>query len=209
MTVDQRGLIVSVPWRTSERRIAAFLQEHGRWILRKLADWSRHPARRSTWQSGDTLRFVGRELRLEVATAPQAAARLLDDNRLLVELREPGSRDAVQEAVVKWYRRHAQAHFQERLALLAPRLGVAVPRLFLSSARTRWGSCNARRQVRLNWRLVQATQATIDYVAVHELAHLVEMNHSPRFWDLVATACPDYRAACAELNHMGPYYMDI
>jgi predicted metal-dependent hydrolase len=152
---------------------------------------------------------VGRELRLEVAAAPQPGARLLDDNRLLVELREPGSRDAVQEAVVKWYRRHAQAHFQERLALLAPRLGVAVPRLFLSSARTRWGSCNARRQVRLNWRLVQATQGTIDYVAVHELAHLVEMNHSPRFWALVATACPDYKAACEELNHMGPYYMDI
>jgi predicted metal-dependent hydrolase len=209
MTVDQRGLIVSVPWRTPERRIAAFIEEHGRWILRKLATWSRHPVRNATWQSGDTLRFVGRELRLEVATAPQAGARLLDDGRLLVELREPGSRPAVQEAVVKWYRRHAQARFQERLALLAPRLGVGVPRLFLSSARTRWGSCNARRQIRLNWRLVQATQPTIDYVAVHELAHLIEMNHSPRFWALVGNACPGYEAACAELDHMGPYYMDI
>ena len=69
--------------------------------------------------------------------------------------------------------------------------------------------CNARREVRLNWRLIQAAQPTIDYVVVHELAHLIEMNHSQRFWKLVASVCPHYREACDELNRMGLYYMDI
>ena len=111
--------------------------------------------------------------------------------------------------MVKWYRRHAHSNFSGRIGEFAPRLDVAAPRLFLSSARTRWGSCNAKREVRLNWRLIQAAQSTIDYVVVHELAHLIEMNHSRRFWRLVASVCPHYREACAELNRMGLYYMDI
>lgn len=209
MTVDQRGLIVSVPWRTSERRVTAFIEQAADWVLRKLEVWSRHPARRASWTSGDTLRFVGRELRLDVCKGPVTGARLDDGDRLRVEVADPASGKSVQETVVRWYRRHAQANFLARIALLAPRLDVDVPRLFLSSARGRWGSCNARGEVRLSWRLVQASQATIDYVAVHELAHLIEMNHSRRFWALVARACPDYRTACAELDHMGPYYMDI
>jgi predicted metal-dependent hydrolase len=209
MSVDQRGLIVSAPWKTPDRRIAAFVEEHGAWVLRKLEVWSRHPSRQASWASGDLLRFLGRELRLAVAAGPATLARLDEGDSLCVELADPGSRPAVQEAVIKWYRRHAQAHFLARIAQFAPQLGVDVPRLFLSSARTRWGSCNARGQVRLNWRLMQATPATVDYVVVHELAHLFELNHSRRFWALVATVCPDYRAAWRELNHMGPYYMDI
>jgi predicted metal-dependent hydrolase len=63
--------------------------------------------------------------------------------------------------------------------------------------------------IRLAWRLVQASPATVDYVVVHELAHLIEMNHSRRFWAIVAGACPTYRDACAELDRMGPYYMDV
>jgi predicted metal-dependent hydrolase len=98
---------------------------------------------------------------------------------------------------------------ERRIGEFASRLDVPAPRLFLSSARTRWGSCNAKREVRLNWRLIQAAQPTIDYVVVHELAHLIEMNHSRRFWKLVASVCPHYRKACAELNRMGLYYMDI
>jgi len=112
-------------------------------------------------------------------------------------------------AAVKWLRRHAQCHFAARLAHYAPRFSARLPRLFLSGARTRWGSCNAKGDIRLSWRLIQASPATIDYVVVHELAHLVEMNHSRRFWKLVEGVFPDYRAACAELDRMGPYYMDI
>ncbi|HEX4985478.1 MAG TPA: SprT family zinc-dependent metalloprotease [Burkholderiales bacterium] len=206
MTVDQRGLAVSVPWKTPERRVTAFVEEHADWVLRKLEAWSRHPARRAAWASGDVLHFVGRQLRLEVAPGPVALARLDEGDRLCLEL--PAGAP-VREAVVQWYRGHAQANFRERIALLAPRLGVPAPRLFLSSARTRWGSCNVRGDVRLNWRLVQAPQPTIDYVVVHELAHLIEMNHSRRFWKLVAGACPQYADARAELDRMGPYYMDI
>ena len=63
--------------------------------------------------------------------------------------------------------------------------------------------------IRLNWRLIQAPRPTVDYVVVHELAHLIEMNHSRRFWKIVAGICPGYKDACAELDRMGLFYMDI
>ena len=210
LTVDEHGLTVNAPWRSSERRIAAVIQEAERWVLRKLEEWSAYPARKQTWVDGDGIRYLGRDLRLQVVEDAVAQMTTLEDGDVLrVALPDPANRAAVLAAVVKWYRRHAQANFSARIALYAPRLGVDIPRLFLSGARTRWGSCNAKGDVRLNWRLIQASQPTLDYVVVHELAHLIEMNHSRRFWKLVAGTCPDYRAACADLDRMGLYYMAI
>jgi len=115
----------------------------------------------------------------------------------------------VRASVVKWYRRHAQVHFRDRVAHYSARLGVEPPRVFLSSARTRWGSCNAKREVRLNWRLMQAAAPVIDYVIAHELAHLKELNHSVRFWRVVERLCPEFRAPQAELNAMTQHYMTL
>jgi hypothetical protein len=91
--------------------------------------------------------------------------------------------------------------FEERCAHFAPRLGVQVRRLALSSAQTRWGSASADGSVRLNWRLVHFALPTIDYVVAHELAHLREMNHSARFWDVVRSVIPDMDAARGTLRH--------
>ncbi len=207
LTVDEHGLTVSAPWRSSDRRIAGVIRDAEVWVLKKLDVWSAYPARSQTWQSGDTIKYLGRDLTLELGAGRTAA--WLEGDCLRFSLAEPASAESVKAAIVKWYRTRAQPYFAERVNEFAPILGVALPRLLLSSARTRWGSCNARREVRLNWRLMQATAPTVDYVVVHELAHLVEMNHSRKFWKLVATACPHYREACAELNSMGVYYMDI
>ena len=210
LTVDEHGLTVSAPWRSSERRIVGAIRDAEAWVLKKLDIWSAFPARNQSWVEGDRVRYLGRDLSLHL-TADRIAtlATLQDGDRLHIALADPAHKDSVKAAVVKWYRRHAQSNFSDRISEFAPRLDVPAPRLFLSSARTRWGSCNAKREIRLNWRLIQAAQSTIDYVAVHELAHLVEMNHSRRFWRLVASVCPHYREACTELNRMGLYYMDI
>jgi predicted metal-dependent hydrolase len=180
------------------------------WVLKKLDVWSALPSRKQSWMQGDKVRYLGRDLRLDLTQVAIATlATLQDGDRLQISLTDPAHADSVKAAIVKWYRRHAQSNFSARVAELAPRLDVPAPRLFLSGARTRWGSCNVKREIRLNWRLIQAAQPTIDYVVVHELAHLIEMNHSRRFWKLVASVCPHYREACAELNRMGLYYMDI
>ncbi|MDQ5915966.1 MAG: hypothetical protein QG584_1859, partial [Pseudomonadota bacterium] len=105
----------------------------------------------------------------------------------------------------KALRERAREHFASRLAPLAAVLGVTVPALALSSARTRWGSCSTKSGIRLNWRLIHFPEAIIDYVVVHELAHLRHMNHGPRFWSLVEVGCPDYRAVRVELQRLAAH----
>jgi len=105
---------------------------------------------------------------------------------------------------LQWYKKQALVDFARRLALFSTKLGVAMPTLILSSARTRWGSCNSRKEVRLNWRLLQAPPHLINYVICHELAHLKQMNHSAKFWAEVASIYPDYKSAEKELKAWSP-----
>jgi predicted metal-dependent hydrolase len=120
--------------------------------------------------------------------------------RLHVGLPIGVSPERLRDVVQSWLQREARRLFEARSAHFAERLGVRVTRLSLSSAKTRWGSANAGGAIRLHWRLVQYPLATIDYVVAHELAHLREMNHGPRFWAVVGSVVPDYRAARRQLG---------
>ena len=123
--------------------------------------------------------------------------------RLVIALPRDASEERIRDAAQSWLQREARRVFAERAAHFAGRLGVRVRRLSLSSAATRWGSANANGSVRLHWRLIEHPLATIDYVVAHELAHLREMNHSPRFWRIVESVVPDYRDARLRLRREG------
>ena len=201
--VDEKGLTVSLPWRFSEQRLQTVLQEAAGWVLRNLAAWTRHRPPPLAWRSGDTLPYLGGTLTLELATAGgrPRVARLHE--RLLITLPNASDTPRVQRLALRWLRAEALDVFAAHASRLAPRMGVAPPRVFLSSAVTRWGSCNGAGSIRVNWRLVQAREALIEYVVAHELAHFHEMNHGPRFWAHVARVCPDHRARRTELNETG------
>jgi predicted metal-dependent hydrolase len=209
LTVDERGLIVSVPWRTSERYIVRFLQDSAAWVLRKLEAWESRKPKPRLWQHGEWVDYLGRQLRLELQGQHYALAQLQDDGVLQLAMPEPHAPETVRAALVKWYRRHAQSYFRGRVEHYSVLLGIDPPRVFISNAQTRWGSCSANREVRLNWRLIQAPPHIVDYVVAHELAHLKEMNHSARFWRIVERLCPDYAAARTELDSMGQHYMTL
>jgi predicted metal-dependent hydrolase len=110
----------------------------------------------------------------------------------------------LRDAVQSWLQRQARRVFEERCAHFAPRLGVRVRRLALSSATTRWGSASADGSIRLNWRLVHFAMPVIDYVVAHELAHLREMNHSAAFWEVVRSVVPDVDRVRARLREQVP-----
>ncbi|RZS33663.1 M48 family metallopeptidase [Corticibacter populi] len=105
-------------------------------------------------------------------------------------------------SVERWLRQQALALMQERLAIYAPRMGVTPSGLGLTSAQTRWGSASSNGRIRLHWRLAQMDLPLFDYVLVHELAHLHEMNHGPRFWQWVAEVMPDYAEQRARLKQV-------
>lgn len=148
---------------------------------------------------GLRLPVLGRSVRLALALGANRCIWSVPSGNdvLTLCLRTPAEAPRILE---KALRDRAREWFGERLTHYAPLLEVEPPPLSLSSARTRWGSCSRRSGVRLNWRLIHFPPEVIDYVVVHELAHLHEMNHSPRFWAIVARLYPDYRTAREQLK---------
>jgi predicted metal-dependent hydrolase len=195
--VDAHGLTVSAPLTMPVSRIEELALRSERWILRKIAEWSARRIAPMEWREGAALPYLGRTLalRLSAALAHPRGAR---DGELHAAVREL-SPAAIERAVVAWYKRAALAHLAGRAFTLARIAGLTPPRVMLSSARARWGSCNTRREVRLAWRLVKAPPELIDYVICHELAHLRHMNHSSAFWAEVGRQCPDYARLRDEL----------
>jgi hypothetical protein len=203
LKVDYDGLTVSAPVTVSLSRIEAFVRDSERWVLRKLEEWGRRRVPEVSWLDGNALPWLGDTLVLRTARgAPRAA---LWEGELHVATRT-GDPDAVRRAVIAWYKRAALAYLSGRAAQLAARAGLAPPRVFISPARTRWGSCNSRREVRLAWRLVKAPPRLVDYVICHELAHLRHMNHSRAFWAEVERQCPGYQGLRDELHQTDHLY---
>jgi hypothetical protein len=202
--VDADGLTVRAARRVPLREIDDAVQEKRRWILARLVEQRERAARalasQMVWRDGAAIDYLGTKLvvALEPAAAVGGGAALaaspLDaPRRLVVALPRDAAGERIQEVVQSWLQREARRVFAERTAHFAARLGVRVRRLSLSSAATRWGSASADGSVRLHWRLIEHPLATIDYVVAHELAHLREMNHSPKFWAIVESVVPDYR----------------
>jgi len=203
LQVDENGLTVHIPRRVPQHTVESLLRDKAEWITRKLAQWQHRPAA-IAWQDGAVLRYLGQEIRLSLRQDAKSRAVDFDGSRLHLALANPADASAVQRKVALWLARQSRPDFTRRIELLAAKLGVPTPPLYLSSARTRWGSCNSRGEIRLNWRLIQAPPHIIHYVVAHELAHLKEMNHSPKFWAWVGKLCPDYEQARKELKALSP-----
>lgn len=220
--VGTEGLSVNAPRWVGIGDIEAALQAKAAWILRKLGEQrergQRLQAARVDWRDGTTLPFLGetvqvmldplaRGAQLEASPEPAeprdpSAPRPPRAPRLLrVGLPHTATPPQIRDLVQSWLQRQARQVFEQRCRHFAEQLGVRCTRLSLSSAQTRWGSASASGAIRLNWRLVHFGLATIDYVVAHELAHLREMNHSPRFWDVVRSVMPDYEQAMGPLKH--------
>lgn len=205
--IDATGLTLSAPKRVSQRWLDGWLQEKSQWVLQKLLEMRARQAPQRAWRDGESLPFLGGELQLALYHGGARSEALLSDNRLLlVGLPEIEDAAAVRDKVIKWYRKQALPDFDARLHTLSARMDIAKPPFALSSARTLWGSCNARGVIRLNWRLIKAPPEQINYVVAHELAHLRHMNHSARFWAAVEQIFPGYSAQRAALSAQGTQY---
>ena len=197
ITIDHRGLRVLGPMRTTIRDVEQMLYMHEAWILKKLDEWREERAPR-IWSlhGSETLPYLGTALPVVTRSHSLRKPTLdLEATQLILSTHDPADTTRNHRALVLWLRERAMACFEERVMHYAGQLGVPMPTLALSQARTRWGSCSSRGHIRLNWRLIHLPLPLIDYVVAHELAHLKEMNHSPRFWAVVATMVPDWQVA--------------
>ncbi|MCL2404061.1 MAG: M48 family metallopeptidase, partial [Defluviitaleaceae bacterium] len=106
----------------------------------------------------------------------------------------------IKTTCVHIYKRLALIYFTERVGYYSKKMGVVPSAIKVNSAKTRWGSCSSKKSINFSWRLAMADDDVIDYVIVHELAHLTEMNHSSRFWAVVAGVLPDYNSRQTRLK---------
>lgn len=201
LRIGLEGLVVTLPQRArlSRHQIEDAIRQHAAWVLEKLPHWQaraeRQQAQRPDFGDGGWVPFMGERLSLRLQThLPQGRTRILRmGSELWISGPATRSPALLARALHQWLKQQALHTFNERLQPFARTLGRSPRALSLSSARTRWGSCTRDGVIRLNWRLIQFSPELIDYVIAHELAHLIEMNHSPRFWAQVGALMPDYR----------------
>jgi hypothetical protein len=204
LTVTPREVRIHAPSWTPRAEIECYVRQQHDWLHRA---WTRIQARapQGLAETLAEVRYLGRTLVLDIR-----ASLFVDIQRQGDTLRVHAPLDAEIGTLVRaWLNDRAERLLGWRLARLARRLGRAPSRFALSDAQTQWGSCTRRGHIRLNWRLVQAPLAVIDYVAAHELAHLVHLDHSSRFWAKVDELCPDALARRAELRTISSVLFQI
>ena len=193
--LDDGTLRVTVPWWGSRREARQFAESQEAWVARQRTQRAARVS--SRWSLGATVLVDGAAHTLVDLGDGRVAlgGHVLDDR--VEPWSDPG------RAVRAWLRQRAVAHLPGELTALADQHGIAVTRVSIRDQQSRWGSCSRRGTISLNWRLVQTPPFVREYVLLHELMHRRELNHSARFWRLVAAACPRYVEARKWLRETG------
>jgi predicted metal-dependent hydrolase len=195
--IPGKGLEVVLPRGSTLREAATFVRRERDWVLRQLD--ALRVVGDADLAHGAQVPYLGSTLVVRLAGGASNRARRAGDV-LHVTRREGSPAHAVVE---RWYRTEARRVLRERVLAHAATLGVEIGRIAVKDTRSRWGSCSSKGNLNFSWRLLLAPWEVLDYVVAHEVAHLKEMNHSPRFWAIVEQLCPDYRVHRAWLRTHG------
>ncbi len=200
-------VVVRAPIGVKQVKIEPFVLKRAAWVVKHQRRFKENLVAVPTprrYREGEVYRYLGREYRLKIIEANKEGVRL-DQEFLVVKTADVTNTTRIGVLINRWYRIEAERIFAERLAACFPRvawMGVEYPKLTIRDMKSRWGSCSAKKNVSLNLRLVQVAEELIDYVVLHELCHLKEMNHSPAFYALMDKILPDWRAYRQRLNHV-------
>ncbi|TKX51647.1 M48 family peptidase [Halorubrum sp. ASP121] len=195
--VDIHGVTVTVP-DSADVQPTKVLRENAAWVIEKQRGFEKYreeiPDR--TFETGESFPLLGtdRELVIEPARSHTITNTSIRLRKSTVE------QSTVKRVLENVYRREARDHFAERADYYAEQMGVEYEKIEIRNQRTKWGSCSTTGTISLNWRLMMAPPEVVDYVVVHELAHLREKNHDDEFWSLVAEYDPEYEAHAEWLN---------
>ncbi len=208
ISVDRDGVRVAAPAGIADRELRDIVVKRAPWILQH-ANAQPATAEPTRFVSGETLPYLGRDVRIVAAPAGRPSAAVTFDCgglRIAVpaHLPEVERRETARGAVVEWYRLRAAEDIPARVDRWRRLLGEgANPRILIRDQRCRWGSCAADGTLRFNWRAMMLEPSLIDYIVVHELTHLKVRNHSAAFWNLVARSIPDVQQRRRRLREVG------
>ncbi|MEI6588048.1 MAG: SprT family zinc-dependent metalloprotease [Candidatus Moraniibacteriota bacterium] len=184
-------LVVRAPMRTPLYYIEKLVEEKFAWIERKMREFEKRPkAEKKTFFEGEEFLYLGKKYKLALTNGLKIET--TEDLELLfpkVFLWR------AQHRMLDWYKKQAHKEIAERTKIIAEKLNLKYSSLKISNAKTNWGSCGPKNSLNFNWRLIMAPERVVNYVIIHELMHILEKNHSRKFWDKVAVVMPDYKQA--------------
>jgi predicted metal-dependent hydrolase len=193
-------LRVTLPKWGVKHEAHAFIQASRAWIARQRAFHRQRPAAPAPWGDGTRFLLDGHEAIVRIDTV-RSSLTISSDESVIVTL--AADRGEIRATVEAWLQDRARHELPILLLALADVHGIAVPRVSVRNQRARWGACSTSGTITLNWRLIQAPPFVREYVLLHELMHRREMNHSRRFWRLVAACCPRHAEARQWLRREG------
>ena len=193
-------LQVRVPEHLEDQRVAEILKQKRPWIRSKVAELQRVPPHRSKeLVSGETFPYLGRNYRLKVQEGHQVGV-CLSGGYLRATIRPTEQHEyqalRIQQYLENWYRSRALERLQDKTHRYAKQIGVSPAGISVRNFKSRWGSCDKKREVVFNWNIIKAPHSIVDYVVIHELCHLIHPNHSKVFWELVGrhdASYPEHR----------------
>ena len=203
ITVERDStIVVKAPQGATDEAIERAVQSKRQWLFEKLHHTPKYQAiphaPGKEIVNGESTLYLGREYRIALVQAETIQVTL--DREFEIAFQHPAQG---RQALRDWYWLQAQDVVLPRVARFARELGVTVPGAAIVDDGLRWGSCTPKSHIRLNWRLIKAPMAVIDYVVVHELAHLLEANHTPDFWNIVRAKVPGAEKSKAWLKAHG------
>lgn len=188
--VDIHGVTVVVP-ESDPVEPVELLKENAAWVVDKQRTYDsyRDQVPDRTFESGENFPYLGEQKQLVIE--PRSKHEVDEES---IGLRQSAvEQSSVKQVLENFYRSQARDHLTDRADHYAERMGVEYEKIELRNQRTRWGSCSTGGTVSLNWRLVMAPPEVVDYLVVHELAHLVEQHHGTDFWELVGEQIAEYK----------------
>jgi len=203
ITVERdRSIVVHAPVGTTDEAIRKVVDTKRKWLFEKVNHTQKYQDRPHApgkeVVNGESVPYLGREYRIEIGETPSGGVEF--SRRFLIPAAQQEKR---REVLKQWYIDRAKETVIPRVTRHANQLGVSFGKARIVDNRFRWGSCTVKDNVNFNWRLIKAPMFVIDYVIVHELAHLMEANHTPRFWNIVRAKAPATEKAKAWLKEHG------
>jgi len=201
LKISENGLVVSAPLFMSEKKINQLVISKIKWIKKKLE--LIEPQKNKLFiKNRASFDLLGKEIKITLLDGNNKIE-WIDENNLKIFSKDQDDQKKLKTFFIKWLKEIALDYFSQRAYEISKLYAIPSNSILLSNAKSRWGTCNSKTEVRINWRLIQADPYVIDYVICHEFAHLTHMNHSRNFWNLVEKLCPNYKLAENYLKNKG------
>jgi len=200
---DEENLVIILPSRHGLHKVEPALFEHKNWILRKTKERQIQKKIPPPFllTDGALLPVLDKAYPLALSVQNQNKARWVFHNNTLNITAPHLSPSIISRGVVQWYRTMSHLFLEDRVPFWAKLIGVSPKNIRIKNQHTLWGSCSKRANLNFNWRILLLSKQAADYLIIHELSHLKELNHSPSFWLLVQKFNPEYKTHKAELKH--------